>query len=415
MGICGGAFLASVNYDLGLLNAEALTGDFDVPGQGVQSMAARGVGSVEVELTALGRRLFAGFPQCFSVDYTGGPIISRGSQRDLPDYAVLAEYRSEVWQWEQQRGTMINTPAIIAARCGSGCIVLFSAHPEMTAATRSLFCRGSACNQATQTRQVNGAGVMFNKAGLPAYVAGLLAVHAVMIGVIACQSPTMDEAAHLAAGVRIWHTGRCDLYRVNPPLVRAIAALPAVVIGASPSWDSEQIDAAARPEFSIGIDFVRRNGLQESVAFTTLARIFCIPFSLLGGYICWRWAKELYGRYAGLVALLLWCFSPNVLACSSTICPDAAARGVGCNLSILLLALAESPFVARGCCSRTRAWRGGADQDDLGDRFWGVALLVVALGVERFAQHRSRSPRLAGHKATVGATCSNPCVGPLRA
>ena len=61
----------------------------------------------------------------------------------------------------------------------------------------------------------------------------------------------------------------------------------------------------------------------------TIARWACIPFSLLGGYICFRWARELYGDAAGLVALLLWCFCPNILAHGQLITADAAAAALG--------------------------------------------------------------------------------------
>lgn len=37
-------------------------------------------------------------------------------------------------------------------------------------------------------------------------------------------SPTDDETAHLPAGVSYWQFGRFDLYPVNPPLVKLVAA-----------------------------------------------------------------------------------------------------------------------------------------------------------------------------------------------
>ena len=60
-----------------------------------------------------------------------------------------------------------------------------------------------------------------------------------------------------------------------------------------------------------------------------LARWACIPFSLLGGYISFRWARELYGDLAGILALALWCFSPNILAHGSLITADAGGTALG--------------------------------------------------------------------------------------
>ena len=36
---------------------------------------------------------------------------------------------------------------------------------------------------------------------------------------------------------------------------------------------------------------------------------------ICGAVICGLWARELYGANAGLLALALWCLSPNILTC----------------------------------------------------------------------------------------------------
>lgn len=55
----------------------------------------------------------------------------------------------------------------------------------------------------------------------------LLLMHAGLLAwSIPRHSPTIDEMGHLAAGLSHWEFGRFDLYRVNPPLVRMVAALP---------------------------------------------------------------------------------------------------------------------------------------------------------------------------------------------
>lgn len=147
-------------------------------------------------------------------------------------------------------------------------------------------------------------------------------------------SPVWDEPAHLAAGLSIWENGYFDLYTVNPPLVRAWAAVPVLLFGDYRGNEMTERQAAdharpgTRPEFNAGVRLIRVNGYRSRWLFT-VARWACIPFSLLGGYFCWRWAGELYGQTAGCLAGVLWCFSPNVLAWSATICPDAAAASIG--------------------------------------------------------------------------------------
>src|SRR6516164_7924098 len=72
-----------------------------------------------------------------------------------------------------------------------------------------------------------------------AFVSLLLTIHA---GLLAWQawrySPTIDEPGHLVAGMSHWKFGRFDLYRVNPPLVRLVAALPMLVVDPKTDWSS---------------------------------------------------------------------------------------------------------------------------------------------------------------------------------
>ncbi len=57
--------------------------------------------------------------------------------------------------------------------------------------------------------------------------AALLAIHAGLLAYgAAVHSPSIDEVGHLAAGLSHWQLGRFDLYHVNPPLVRMVAAVP---------------------------------------------------------------------------------------------------------------------------------------------------------------------------------------------
>ncbi|WP_197526304.1 ArnT family glycosyltransferase [Botrimarina colliarenosi] len=82
----------------------------------------------------------------------------------------------------------------------------------------------------------------------------------------------------------------------------------------------------------MGADFVAANG-QRSHYLISIARCACIPFSWIGAIICYLWGKDLYGRPAGLLACLLWCFDPSILGHGALITPDAhcAALGVAAN------------------------------------------------------------------------------------
>ncbi len=157
----------------------------------------------------------------------------------------------------------------------------------------------------------------------------LLSAHAGLLGWCSYRcSPTSNEAAHLVAGLGNWEFGRFEFYRVNPPLTRMAAALPLLVVDKQTHWTSFYEAPGARPEFSMGIDFIRANG-ENTFWLMTLARWACIPFSVLGGWYCFRWGRDLYGPRAGLLALTLWSFSPDLIAHGSLITPDRSAAVFG--------------------------------------------------------------------------------------
>jgi 4-amino-4-deoxy-L-arabinose transferase-like glycosyltransferase len=146
----------------------------------------------------------------------------------------------------------------------------------------------------------------------------LLLVHAGLLAWGAYRhSPTIDEVRWLPAGLVHLLEGRFDVARANPPLVRIVAALP--VLAAEPELRHPDGRAA-----HLYREFVEINGARSAWLFT-LGRWACIPISMIGGYICFRWARELYGIAAGFVALSLWCFSPNILAHSQIVAHDAPA------------------------------------------------------------------------------------------
>jgi hypothetical protein len=134
--------------------------------------------------------------------------------------------------------------------------------------------------------------------------AALLAIHAGLLAWGAsCHSPTIDEVGHLAAGLSHWQRGRFDLYRVNPPLVRMVAVLPVLACQPAIDWRRCPEDYHQRHEFA--------------------------TFSVLAGWISWRWGSELFGPAAGLTTLTLWCFCPLVLGNAQMITSDTGAAALG--------------------------------------------------------------------------------------
>lgn len=157
----------------------------------------------------------------------------------------------------------------------------------------------------------------------------IVIVHVGLLGYnIWRQSPTVDEPAHLIAGISYWKTGQFDLYSVNPPLARLVSAWP--VLGMNPHL--EGLDFTARPpsrlEFGLGRKFIQQNG-ERAWSMLRAARMAGVVFSLLGALTCLIWSTQLAGRTAGLVALSLWCFFPEILAHAPLITADVPAAATG--------------------------------------------------------------------------------------
>ncbi|MBA3315648.1 MAG: glycosyltransferase family 39 protein [Planctomycetaceae bacterium] len=186
---------------------------------------------------------------------------------------------------------------------------------------------------------------------VPVAVATLLSIHAGLLAYAATRhSPTLNEPGHLVAGLSYWEFRRFEVYRVNPPLTHLIAALPVLAAGYEADWDRFSDRPGARPEFAMGSDFIKANG-ERSIWLFTIARWACIPISLIGGIFCFVWARELYGTLAGLAALALWCFSPNILAHAELITPDAAATAFGMGAGYMFWRWLKVPTWERTGCA----------------------------------------------------------------
>jgi 4-amino-4-deoxy-L-arabinose transferase-like glycosyltransferase len=160
-------------------------------------------------------------------------------------------------------------------------------------------------------------------------VAALLFLHTCLLAYSAyIHSATLNEPAHLVAGLGEWKFGLFNIYNVNPPLVKMVAALPVIAAGYNENWRGFYGGPGARPEMGMGEDFVAANGERSFVLFM-IARWACMPFSWIGAIVCYLWARDLYGRSAGVLASTIWCFEPNILAHASLITPDSHASALG--------------------------------------------------------------------------------------
>lgn len=157
----------------------------------------------------------------------------------------------------------------------------------------------------------------------------LLSLHlGIMITQAVRWAPTYDEPAHLVAGLSYWRVGSFRLYCVNPPLVKLLAALPLSLTDVEVNWIGWPSTAGSRPEFTIAQRFTADNFSVFSTALI-MARLSLLPFTLLGAWTVFSWTRDLAGNQAAVLALGMWCLSPDILAHGSLVTPDMPAAAVG--------------------------------------------------------------------------------------
>lgn len=138
-----------------------------------------------------------------------------------------------------------------------------------------------------------------------------------LVHVARLYSANWDEAHHLYDGYRIL-TQRD--YRANaevPPLVKITAALP--LLRLHPSLPADTGTPQTENAFLAGRLFVFGNG-GDSLLFP--ARMACMLFSLVTALLIYTAGRHIFGTLAGLCAIFLFVFDPNVLAHGTLISTD---------------------------------------------------------------------------------------------
>lgn len=162
------------------------------------------------------------------------------------------------------------------------------------------------------------------------------------------ESVTVDEFAHLPAGYTYWQTGDFRLYYHNPPLVKLWAALPLQCMRLE---CKPPASFGRQAHWNYGRDFMYQHSRNYLQLFFW-GRLMILLLGLAGGCLVFRWAKELNGYAAGCLALVWYCFSPELLAHSHLVTTDCGAA-----VFLLLALYTFSRFMQAGTW-RSLWWAG---------------------------------------------------------
>ncbi len=141
-------------------------------------------------------------------------------------------------------------------------------------------------------------------------------------------SLTTDEPMHIAMGYTVLATGDYHLLplHIHPPLVNAWAAWPLLLRPDRPDprqvpgWDQDNL-------WKFSAQLIPRLGPVESVELAT--RVPIMLLALLLGAVVYRWASDLCGPRAGLLALFLFTFDPGIISSSQFNTTDMGALAFG--------------------------------------------------------------------------------------
>jgi len=211
---------------------------------------------------------------------------------------------------------------------------------------------------------------------MPWAVASLLAVMAVTCVLsLRVKSPTVDEFAHLPAGYYYWKTGDFSLYAKNPPLIKLICSLPLLAMDVSIDRERGYEDAGDWRPWVYGAYFMRENAAGYDNIFF-VGRLPVVLLGLLLGFYVFRWAYELYGFLGGVISLILYVFSPNIVAHSRLVTTD-----IGCACFMFM----ATYYLWRVLClNRKKAWIGAGICSGLALLSKFTAFLLVPIFVLLF-------------------------------
>lgn len=131
-------------------------------------------------------------------------------------------------------------------------------------------------------------------------------------------SVTIDEFAHLPAGISYLRTRDFRMYPHSPPLLRMISALPVlkgdVKLPLKQGWETGL-------HFLMGFEFMKENEKAYQEIFIR-ARLMTVLLGMILVTLVWWWSRSLYGPASGIFSATLTAFCPNIMAHSGLVTTD---------------------------------------------------------------------------------------------
>ncbi len=168
-------------------------------------------------------------------------------------------------------------------------------------------------------------------------------IFAQTVGSAVRTSLTIDEGLHITSGATMLRTGDFRLVEEHPPLVKMWMALPLLPLSTLPDprslepWtEAAEPTAESLPLLEMTQEWLYPHRPIDQVVVPP--RVMVALLTVLLGALVWRWASDLGGPLAGLLALALLALDPNILAHGALAGTDL---GAACCFTLALFALAR--------------------------------------------------------------------------
>ncbi|MGN6321270.1 MAG: glycosyltransferase family 39 protein [Dyella sp.] len=148
-----------------------------------------------------------------------------------------------------------------------------------------------------------------------------------IVSVVRQESLSWDEGDHIFAGYMAWKTHDYRYNPEHPPLMKALATLP--LLGLPLKVPADQQRYFKEEAYLDGRELLFHNPPYSVEALTLRVRLAAGIVALLLAALVFCAAWEMFGMGAGLLALALLTFDPNILAHSALVTTDI---GVSCFL-----------------------------------------------------------------------------------
>ncbi len=150
-------------------------------------------------------------------------------------------------------------------------------------------------------------------------VAGILFFHfALSLLVSSQESMIFDEKAHIPAGYSYVRYGDMRLNPEHPPLLKDLAGLMLLPLGLQFPLASAEWQTGINEQWVVGDMFVNCSrpeaACNDTATVLFFSRIPIIIIAVLLGIAIFVWTKELGGTLAGVFAVALYAFDPNIIA-----------------------------------------------------------------------------------------------------